>query len=104
MAEGIPPAFPANTIKVRIHRKPLKVKLIVRQVQRALTVVAMLYPEKLADTLAAIYHASFAEHKEIHTLESLTHIFEKIYGKEGTKEILTKVGIEVIRIHDFKLI
>lgn len=74
MAEGIPPGFPANTIKV----------------QRALTVVALRHPESLADTLAAIYHASFAEQKEVHTPESLMPIFEKIFGEEGTKEILAK--------------
>jgi len=74
MAEGKPPGFPANTIKV----------------QRVLTVVANMRPERLADTLAAIYHASFAEQKEIHTPEGLMPILEKIFGEEGTKEILTK--------------
>lgn len=104
MAEGIPPGFPANTIKVRIQRRYLMIKLILRQVQRALTVVALRHPESLADTLAAIYHASFAEQKEVHTPESLMPIFEKIFGEEGTKEILAKVGIEWARIHVVKLI
>ena len=104
MAEGIPPGFPANTIKVRIQRNPVNVKLILRQVQRVLTVVAMMYPEKLADTLAAIYHASFAEQKEVHTPESLIPILEEIFGDERTKELLIKVGIEVVRIPVSKLI
>ena len=54
----------------------------------------MLHPERLVDTLAAIYHASFAERKEVHSPESLMPIFDKIYGKEETKRILTKVSIE----------
>ncbi|KAL9067863.1 MAG: hypothetical protein Q9161_006587 [Pseudevernia consocians] len=90
MAEGIPPGFPANTIKVRFQRNPVNVKLILRQVQRVLTVVAMMYPEKLADTLAAIYHASFAEQKEVHTPESLIPILEEIFGDERTKELLIR--------------
>lgn len=94
MAEGKPPGFPANTIKVRTQRRLLKLKLILWQVQRVLTVVANMRPERLADTLAAIYHASFAEQKEIHTPEGLMPILEKIFGEEGTKEILTKVGIK----------
>lgn len=56
------------------------------------------HPEKLADTLAAIYHASFAELKEVHTLEGLMPILETIFGEMETKEILTKVDIEVVRI------
>lgn len=104
MAEGVPPGFPANTIKVRIQRNPVKLKLILRQVQRVLAVVAMMHPQKLADTLAAIYHASFAEQKEVHTPESLMPILENIFGDEGTKEILIKVGIQVVRIPISKLI
>ncbi|CAD6579152.1 MAG: hypothetical protein ASARMPRED_008973 [Alectoria sarmentosa] len=72
MAEGLPPGFPPNTLKV----------------QRALTVVALRHPERLADTIAAIYHASFTEQKEVHTPENITPIFEKIFGEVGTKEIL----------------
>ena len=59
----------------------------------------MLHPERLVDTLAAIYHASFAERKEVHSPESLMPIFDEIYGKEETKEILTKVSIERAPIH-----
>lgn len=94
MAESKPPGFPANTIKVRIQRRPLQVKLILRQVQRILTAVATMHPERLADSLAAIYHASFAEQKEVHTPENLMPILKKIFGEEATKEILTRVGIK----------
>ncbi|CAF9924376.1 hypothetical protein IMSHALPRED_006169 [Imshaugia aleurites] len=79
MAEGIPPGFPANTIKV----------------QRVLTSVAILHPERLGDTLAAIYHASFAELKEVHTPDRLVPILAKLFGEEGTKEILIKVAIKL---------
>lgn len=60
--------------------------------------MAVHYPERLADTLAAIYHASFAELKEVHTPEGLMPILETIFGEMETKEILTKVDIEVVRI------
>ena len=80
------------------------VKLILRQVQRVVTVVAIQHPERLAHTLAAIYHASFAEQKEVHTPKSLMPILQNIFGKEETEEILAKAGIEFARMHVFKLI
>ncbi len=105
MAESNPPGFPANTIKVRNQMNSLQeIKLIVRQVQRVLTLIASLHPERLAGTLAAIYHASFVELKEVHTPEGLMPILEKIFGEEGTKEILTKVGIVVVRVLEINLI
>ena len=64
--------------------------------------MAVHYPERLADILAAIFHASFAEQKEVHTPESFKTIFEKIFGEAETNEILKKVGVEVIHRHDFK--
>ena len=66
--------------------------------------MTILHPDKLVDTLAAIYHASFAERKEIHSPEGLMPILDKIYGKEETKEILTKVSIEQAPIHGGKLV
>ena len=59
--------------------------------------MAVQHPERLAETLAAIYHASFAEQKEVHTPETVMPIFEKIFGNKETKEIMAKVSIEVIR-------
>lgn len=82
------------TVKVS-PRGSHEYKLILRQVQRALTAVTILHPEKLVDTVAAIYHASFVEHKEVHTPESLMPLLQKIYGAEGTRDILTKVRIKV---------
>lgn len=96
MAEGLPPGFPANTVKVRAKRTPVKVKLILRQAQRILTAVSVLHPERLANTIAAIYHASFVEQKEVHTPESLSSILEEILGEGETKEILRMVSIQVV--------
>ena len=59
--------------------------------------MAALYPHRLADTFATIYHASFVELKEVHTPESLMPILKHVFGDEATKEILAKVDIEVIR-------
>ena len=59
--------------------------------------MSVLYPQRLADMFAAIYYASFAERKEVHTPESLMPILEKVFGEEATKEILEKVDIKVIR-------
>ena len=64
--------------------------------------MAVHYPERLADTLAAICHASFAEQKEVHTPEGFQTIFEKIFGEAEANEILKTVGVEVIQRHDFK--
>lgn len=65
--------------------------------------MTILHPERLADTLAAIYHASFAEQKEVHTPERFVPIFEKIFGTEETKEILTKVDIRMVGMPKLKL-
>lgn len=94
MADSRPPGFPANTLKVSIPRI-LEYKLILRQAQRALTAVTILHPEKLADTIAAIYHVSFVAQKEVHTPESLMPILQQIFGEEETKEILIKVSINM---------
>lgn len=57
----------------------------------------MQHPERLAETLAAIYHTSFAERKEVHTLETVMPVFEKIFGDKESREIMEKVNDEVIR-------
>ena len=59
--------------------------------------MAILYPPRLADTFAAIYHAEFVEQKEVHTLEAVVPILQNVFGEESTKEILSKVDIEVMR-------
>jgi len=75
MAEEMPPGFPRNTI----------------QIQRALTAVSLMHPEKTEETIAALYHESFAERRDIHTLETLGPIFVKIFGDSEAKEILMRV-------------
>lgn len=75
IAAEMPPGFPRNTVHV----------------QRALTAVSILHPEKLEETIAAVFHESFAERQDIHTLESLTPIFGEILGESEAREVLTKV-------------
>lgn len=58
--------------------------------------MAVHHPEKLSDTLAAIYHTSFAELKEVHTPESLMPILAKIFGERESREIVAKVNFEVV--------
>lgn len=57
----------------------------------------LLYPEKLTETFATLYHMSFAELKDIHTLDLIKPVFSKIFGDSQAKEILTKV------LHSFQL-
>ena len=64
------------------------------QVQRALAAVALIQPEKLSETIATLYHLSFAERKEVHTLEMLRPVFSRIFGEGQGKEILSKVFLE----------
>lgn len=52
--------------------------------------MAILQPERLSDTIAALYHMSFVERQDISTLQSLVPIFGKIFGQDTAKEILTK--------------
>ena len=47
--------------------------------------VALLQPEKLTETIATLYHMSFAERREIHTLELLGPVFSKILGERPAK-------------------
>ena len=60
--------------------------------------MAVHHPERLAETLAAIYHASFAGQKEVHTPETVMPIVEKIFGDKEAKEIMAKVNTEVLRM------
>ena len=60
--------------------------------------MAVHHPERLAEALAAIYHASFAQQKEVDTPETVMPIFEKIFGDKEAKEIMAKVNTELIRM------
>ncbi|KAK3178243.1 hypothetical protein OEA41_000376 [Lepraria neglecta] len=55
MAEEMPPGFPRNTVQAS-H-----------------------------ETIATLYHMSFAERQEIHTLELLGPVFSKIFGERPAK-------------------
>ena len=52
----------------------------------------ILHPEKLAETLAAVYHASFAELRDINTPEGFMPIFTGIFGEKVAKEMMIKVS------------
>lgn len=75
MADEMPPGFPNNTIHV----------------QRALTAVSLMHPERLEEMFAALYHASFALGQDIHTPASLEPVFVGMFGERQAKEILTRV-------------
>lgn len=51
----------------------------------------LLHPERLAEIFATLYHMSFVERKDIHTLDLVAPVFSKIFGETQAKEILTKV-------------
>ena len=92
MADKVPPGFPRNTVQVGPFLSGPKRETEARQVQRALVAVELLNPEKLTETIAVLYHMSFAEHKEVHTLEVLGPVFERIFGENQAKKLLTKEG------------
>ena len=56
-----------------------------------LSAVSIIHPEKLEDTIATLYRLSFVERSDISTLESLTPILGKMFGENGSKEIIAKV-------------
>ncbi|KAL8679651.1 MAG: hypothetical protein Q9224_007015, partial [Gallowayella concinna] len=74
MKETLPPGFPANTILV----------------QRVLTAVDMLCPERLQETVDRMFHASFALHQPVHERECLLGLLESVHGKFQAKEIMEK--------------
>ena len=88
----MPPGFPRNTIQVRDYiRGKHDSTLTFSKVQRVLSVVSVLHPEMLEDTIATLYRLSFAERLDISTAENLAPILGKTFGEDGTKEILAKV-------------
>ncbi|KAL8773213.1 MAG: hypothetical protein Q9209_001889 [Squamulea sp. 1 TL-2023] len=50
----------------------------------------MLYPQKLPETLDAIYQASFVAHQPVHEQICLLEILETVHGKEQAQEILSQ--------------
>ncbi|KAL8813146.1 MAG: hypothetical protein Q9200_000494 [Gallowayella weberi] len=73
--DTLPPGFPVNTLPV----------------QRALTAVDMLFPEKLPETVDTIFHAFFALHQPVHERECLVGLLESVHGRAQAKEIMDKV-------------
>ncbi|KAL8672972.1 MAG: hypothetical protein Q9168_002605 [Polycauliona sp. 1 TL-2023] len=72
MKETTPPGFPANTLPV----------------QRVLTAVDMLSPQKLVETFDTIYQASFVEHQPVHEPACLSALLENVLGNDQAQEIL----------------
>ncbi|KAI4220826.1 MAG: hypothetical protein L6R36_007339 [Xanthoria steineri] len=74
MKETTPPGFPANTLPV----------------QRVLTAVSMLFPQRLAETCDAIYQASFVHHHPVHEQACLLGLLENVHGKDQAQEIIRR--------------
>lgn len=60
--------------------------------QRVLTAVDMMFPERLLETMDLLYHASFADHLAVHERECLTALLQKLFGAEKTEDILQRVS------------
>ena len=76
MQEGMPPGFPKNTLPV----------------ERVLSAVMLLHPEKMQETFAVLYHASFAEHRDVVEKDTLLSLLARVHGEDRAKEIMTKVN------------
>ena len=72
----MPPGFPKNSLPT----------------ERVLTAVSMLYPEKMQETLAAFYHASFAEHQDVTEKHIMSSLLAQVHGEDRAETILAKVG------------
>ncbi|MCJ1366304.1 hypothetical protein MMC16_005432 [Acarospora aff. strigata] len=74
MTEEMPEGFPPSTVGI----------------QRALCALTLVAPEKLSDTLSALYHAFWVERKAVQKPEELKPILEKTLGDNLAREILGK--------------
>lgn len=74
MRKSMPPGFPKNTLPT----------------ERALTAVYMFYPEKMQETLAAFYHASFAEHQDVVDKDIMYSLLEQVLGQDRAETMLAK--------------
>lgn len=50
----------------------------------------------LTPTLEVLYHASFAEHKDIVSKDVLSALLTTVLGEDGSKEIIAKVARDVL--------
>lgn len=82
MSRKMPSGFPANTL----------------QAQRVLAALSLVAPEKLADVIAALWHMSFVEGKQIHKAEHVEPMVASLIGETLTKDVLDKVCVYDLRI------
>ena len=75
MSRKMPSGFPANTL----------------QAQRVLTALSLIAPEKLADVIAALWHMSFVEGKQIHKAEHLEPVIASLAGGTLGRDVLDQV-------------
>lgn len=80
MSRKMPSGFPANTLHA----------------QRVLTALSLLAPEKLADVIAALWHMSFVEGKQIHKVEHMEPVIASLVGETLARDILDKVCDQTI--------
>ena len=51
----------------------------------------LLTPEKLQETIALLYHASFVEHRDVVDQDTLSTLLARVHGEEEAKKIIIKV-------------
>ena len=51
----------------------------------------LLTPEKLQETIALLYHASFVEHRDVVDKDTLFALLTRVQGEDGAKDIIAKV-------------
>lgn len=56
----------------------------------------LLHPEEVNASLKALYHASFAEHKDIVSKDVLSEILATVHGESGSKDIMAKVTSRIL--------
>lgn len=59
--------------------------------QRALCALTLIAPEKLPETLDAVYKAFWVERKTIQKPATLTPILEEVLGEKLAKDVMEKV-------------
>ena len=65
--------------------------LSVLETQRALCALSILAPERLAEAIAALYHAFFVEKRQIAKVEAFGPVLEAVLGKDLADKVLEKV-------------
>ncbi|MCJ1255016.1 hypothetical protein MMC24_002832 [Lignoscripta atroalba] len=78
MDEKMPDGFPVSTLAT----------------QRAVAALSLVSPEKVLDTVTALYNTFFVERKPIHTPEGILAVLEKTIGGAEAKAVLEKSTTE----------